>query len=516
MNSRKVTKSLSHSRDGEPFAKFVLLACFALIVCRAASATPPGDACTQYWTCVQSQLDLQRNEALAACTKAAAQHAVGGIAGCESRIQPNQGSALQACSAKGLSCKPVQITLDYKVATLMYAAPGNSSSVTYGAGSSTGSSQGFSLSQGYSVANSSTSNSSVGLGNSYLSAGYSITSGTSLGGGTTNATQYQVQIQKSSATTIGLQSKADGIDHGRDEFQIWFHPKMVITQTGITTFSFQILPPAASDIFGLSVNELLGKESVPLDKIAQFKMLTPQDIQSILALDPFVNPNPALDPNRYVALTDQKSLQLIGPDHAGDNGTPYGETVSDSSTQSTGHTETFNSTSGVSDSSGANAGINLGPLSFKVNNTGTGGGTSATQQTWSWSIGNSSQTSTGTTQSAALTLNTSTVAYKDLIDIYEDTLFHTFLFVSETNGNGIPPNEPPTLTGIVMRAGVPVAKQMIQIRLANGTVRKVFTDSKGKYSVYRAAGATQILVGNQAINQVLAMGKSINQNIQLP
>ena len=517
MNTERFHRRFLSRPGSGAFAGLLLSACLSLTFCCAAWAQP--SACTQYWTCVQSQLVAQRNQGMAACSKAAAQHAVGGIGACESRIQLSQPAAQQACSSKGFTCRPVEMVLDYKVATLMYAPPGNSSSVQYGSGSTTGSTQGFTLTAGYSASSQSNSTSNIGLnGGSQgwgISFGLSSATGGSLGGGTSQATQYQMQIQKSISNTIGLQSKVDPITHGRDEFEIWFHPTMVITQTGLTNYGVQILPPAASAIVDLSVNELLGKEAVSSDKIAYFRMLTPLDIQSILALDPYVNPNLTVDPNRFV-LTNA-ALQLVGPDNPGDNTTPSGLAIGSSTTVSTGPTETFNSTTGVSESSGASAGINLaGFLSLSENNVGTGGGTSNTQQTWTWAIANNSAASAGTSQSANLTLNTSTVGFRDLIDVYQDTVFGTFLYVSETNGTGIPANEPPTLTGLVLKGGVPLANQLIQVRLSNGAIRKVFTNSKGQYEVFRAVGPAEIIVGNQSVNQVLAMGKSISQNIQLP
>jgi hypothetical protein len=130
MNTTRFQSRTLLSRGVSAFAGLSLSICFGLILCHPASAQTA--ACTRYWTCIQSQLQLQQQQNAALCTKAAAGHAVGGVGTCLSHLPaPNQPVAVQACSRQGLTCAPGVLQPHFMVLSLLYAPPGSSSSAGF-------------------------------------------------------------------------------------------------------------------------------------------------------------------------------------------------------------------------------------------------------------------------------------------------------------------------------------------------------------------------------------------------
>jgi hypothetical protein len=103
-----------------------------------------------------------------------------------------------------------------------------------------------------------------------------------------------------------------------------------------------------------------------------------------------------------------------------------------------------------------------------------------------------------------------------LIDVYEDTLYHTFLFVSETSGNGIPPQEAPVLTGLVNVNGHPATFQTVTVTLPNGHHRRVRTNAHGVYRLYRApAGQVTVTVGTHSSKATLGTHGTVKKDFAL-
>jgi hypothetical protein len=109
------------------------------------------------------------------------------------------------------------------------------------------------------------------------------------------------------------------------------------------------------------------------------------------------------------------------------------------------------------------------------------------------------------------------VGFEDLIDIYMDQLYNTYVFVSETGGKGIPGSEVPTLSGTVTRLGAVLPNQLVVLTFPNGVVRRVMTNAKGAYHVYRApSGVAKIVVAGQAAPEIMIDEKKpILKNIEL-
>lgn len=371
--------------------------------------------------------------------------------------------------------------VDYYVVTLMYSPPGAGSTVSYGQTSSAGTITGFSEVSGQSTSV------SVSAGVSAGPWGVSAKGSGSTGSSQQSSTSFTVQ--KSAGTTIALRSPLDALRHGQDVFEIWLHPKVHLYQNGPSSYDTIIDPPGPNDIVELSVNELLGVEPVPGYKQSALAALSRSDIQSILSADPFVTANQSLDTQRYVLLAGpgQSPMQLDGPDNPSDDTVPQGLPVTDSMTASDSHQETQTTTAGVGVTASGGFGL------FKA--------TVTANHQWTWSDSTSMGSSYGSSQTANVTLTSSTLRYHDLIDVYEDTRYHTFLFVSETSGNGIPPSEPPSVSGQATSGGRPLAHQLVTVRLADGSERRVFTNGQGFYRVFRAAsGPAKIAIAGRTFD----------------
>jgi hypothetical protein len=178
-------------------------------------------------------------------------------------------------------------------------------------------------------------------------------------------------------------------------------------------------------------------------------------------MDPYATQTD-VDPARY---TKVASLQIDGPDSAGDPITGVGIKVT-----------TEDATALIS---GKNQKINFsvligGEVDFLVKFGAKAG------VTFEWEYEDNLEKSTGTTQEAELTLRSSTVQYHRLINVYYDSVFGSFSY-----------STPPTLAhiasivsgSVVDSLGVPLANQRVNVRLADGTNRIVFTNSHGLYRV---------------------------------
>ena len=238
---------------------------------------------------------------------------------------------------------------------------------------------------------------------------------------------------------------------------------------------------------------------MPAHKLKQFQALTAEDKKSILGTNPFMNDVPELDSKRYIRLTSRNSpLSLDGPDNPGDVVVSHGFNVTDGYTNSTQSWETWATASGAT-------------YNFAL----IGGMATLASHQLTWSDKTSFQTSNGHQQSATVTLTSSTVGFHDLIDVYEDTLYHTFLFASETDGNGIPPSELPSLSGRIERNGRPAANQLVTVTLPHGVVRRVFTNAQGIYRVYRLpSGKAKIATGGQTEYATIVPRKNVIHNLK--
>ena len=439
---------------------------------------------------------------------------------------PTIGTAAESCF-KQYKCTSGsgEYVLDYEIAGLMYSPPGKKSSVTYTTGSAVGSTWGLTLGSQYSSQTTVGGSVTVGKqGVASFTAGGSYITGT--GNSTSNASQLQITTTMSQAT--GLSSPpTDSVDHGEDTFFIWAHPTLTVLGAAEVNPGLPITEgchnpgPVTVQINGInavnlttfSANELLGTEAPTNANDAQIlALLSSADKQAILATDPFVsNASLSLSSPRFAFLGQ---LQEAGPTCATCDVVTNGIPLSFQATNSNTSTTTQTVTSGV----GVNASLSGGFPDFFTQGIGLSFTASVSNnQTWTQSAANTTGTSTATQVSATTTLATTTLGFKDVIDVYMDQLYHTFVFVSTTSGNGIPVSEKPTLTGTVTQAGKRLSNQLVKITFSNGVVRYVMTNAQGVYSVYRApSGAAKVVAAGQAAPEITINAKKpIVHNIKL-
>jgi hypothetical protein len=229
----------------------------------------------------------------------------------------------------------------------------------------------------------------------------------------------------------------------------------------------------------VTAKELADPSLLPKYKQVQLKGLSPADFKAILALG-HVGDKKSLadDSKRFIK---QASLQLDGPDAAGDPTTGVGIDVTTRLTSSTTH--------GWSKSATTSIGVSTGFSFFGLFQASV-----QASMDFEWDYQQTTQKSVGTSQTAVAKLITSTVGFHDVIDVYYDTLFGSYVFVSET-GASIPKDKASLSGKVTDRGGHALANRVVEVKLSDGMVRKVVTNSRGVYRVFRAPlGPTTVSV----------------------
>ena len=382
--------------------------------------------------------------------------------------------------------------LGYVVVAILYAPPGNSSNAAFSDTSTSGSSSTFVNSQGQTDT----------FGITFSETQTSYKEGLTFASGSTTAGSEQFSTSLNAASGNQIKSAKDIIDHTQDTFYLWmnaeFTPEIDVQHDKII---MQISTGGGNyaDVLPITVAQLQNPALIkPKDLAPQVVRnldgststypglggLKPSDFQSILALDPFVTANPSAQPTntlRYFDTLDRPVLE--GPDQAGGelNAATISLAGSNSETLSKSTTSTY--TTGVS--------LTLGPLSYS--NTQTLLMTTTNATTW------------GSGQQTSMTLGTSTVGCCNAsstgqggnchLDVYEDLLFQTYVAIPEPYGcSGVLPpgigkpfTHPQALQGQLMNANnQPEPNAPVTVKLPNGQALRVFTDSKGRFSVYEA------------------------------
>jgi hypothetical protein len=386
---------------------------------------------------------------------------------------------------KGGSCQAVpkgpsgSVSPAYYLITVLYAPPGLKSKATYTNSSTVGAST--------SVANMFGSGITAGItGDVIATANYQVTAETS----------QSFQVTKTVGSNLDISAQTDSIQHGQDTFYIWFNPVINYSQQqspGLPVNMSLASAPSASNVVPFNLNELTGQETMASWKLPYVKNISKAEYAQIASADPWVSPGYQPDPNRYVKVT---SLQLDGPDNPGDAIPGQGVNVTDSDVNCT--------TNSVSWSLGANfgtsAGIDFFGASEKV--------TVVESVTWkdTSSVGNCN----GATQGATVDLATPTVGFHDVIDVYEDSIFHGFAYVSETQGAGLPASDANISGAIKDAGGVPLANQLVVVKFADGSTRELFSNAQGNYRIFKVPpGATRITSGDSVSLVTFVSGRPI-------
>ena len=368
---------------------------------------------------------------------------------------------LGRCNAGGI-CLPLpppttgMVAPAYYLVTVLYAPPGNKSKASYFAGSSAGTTTNTADVFGVGT--------KVGVtGNVIATTDYQFT----------QQTAQSFQVTKTTKTELDANSVADQIRHGQDTFYIWVNPIINYTQQQSPGLPINISLGSSGGanmtVVPFTADELTHKEPIPDYKQQYLHNFTDTDFAQVLSADPWVaSPNYQPDLNRFIKIT---TLQLDGPDNPGDN--PPGEGASVDDSQVACITNTISQTIG-SDFGGA-VGVDF-----------FGQGEKATMvYSVFWRNTNSAGNCNGSSQTATVDLSTTTVGYHDVIDVYEDSIYHSFSYLSETQGVGLKVADA-DVTGLVKNgAGQPVANQLITIKFASGATRKVFSNAQGKYRIFR-------------------------------
>jgi len=370
------------------------------------------------------------------------------------------------------------LSLSFVIVTLLYAPPGKNSEVSYGTGSTTGSR--------FTVTSSSLSGYQIGesfggQGEDSGDKGAIVGSGSiAVSVGTSDGQSFE--IKKTTSSTVGMQSVADAIDHKKDQIYLWTNAELDLSQLGPGPIVAALRGQNSSDMIVVPVTteELLDLSKLPDYKRTALAKLTPQDYKALLAVNPWASGG-GLDTKRYVPIST--SVQLDGPDHAND---PIGFNQFDVSTE------------GVEGL--IHGAIEKTSLSATITATAVLEGIA-----FGFSVGASMQqdyqtqtvTTTGSSQKATVKLKTSTVGYHDVIDIYFDTLFGSFAFVSVAPAGGFRPSET-VVVGSLTSAGAPAANKRVDVTFANGRQRIVWTNAKGQYRLFAVPnGPLTVKVGGQ-------------------
>lgn len=357
------------------------------------------------------------------------------------------------CSAEGF-CEPKRplehgiATPRYKVLGLVYSPPGKLSEVRYGSGSTLGT-------------RSETRNSfASGVVANFESSALDINTTWKTGGYVGTAFD-----QKKTTTTTYIQAASPGrpddeLKPGEDSFFIWLNPEIHVNEYDFKKYHFQVRAKDGSmDVVRVTVAEILNPalrtDTVKWGKLAK---LSATDWSRVLGLDP-IQSGSALNTSRFKLVT---TLPLDGPFYAGGDIPGVEYAIDNEAVKS--NLSGFTADASVEILAGFE-------LSFFVTSGLKVGGV------WEWGYENSTEVSVGETQSASVKLSTDTVGYGADYNVYYDSLFRTFAFkkLPALAGSQV-------VTGFVSdAAGKPVANEVIDVVLADGSARKVATDARGHY-----------------------------------
>ncbi len=376
----------------------------------------------------------------------------------------------------------------YQVTSIIYSAPGNKSSDGYVTSTTDGmtTSVGNSFTAGSTITFTSGGN-FLGLGGTLsVNFGDSITSGTSTANSETFTNGTGVSLSNQS-------TNLNAINHAQDLFLIWLNPAISVVQTGQTTANYsagtqltssgtpeevdqvevtaETMEANASGVTTVAPeildpqNDSSGHPTLPglanicaNVNLAEYQAgqctfsdqcgCTPNDFKPILGNDPVLaystttnpmnadvsgasvcaeNPIPAGSDCRYIPVPDapgstqQENELLSGPQCTGCDIPVNSFNQSDANTTTQTLTNTNTQTTGYS---------------WEVDLLSQTGGPklkSATQFTWNET--ESSGAINGSANTQSVTFSSSTVYCYEEIPIFEDTIFHTFVFVQPSNNN---------------------------------------------------------------------------------
>jgi hypothetical protein len=394
------------------------------------------------------------------------------------------GSSFSPCKAgfRVNQISVLQLAPEYKILSIIYDAPGNGSqngytqSTTYG--TTTGISQTFT--------NGTTTSYTENFGFAGFGA-FSTSIGLSYGEATVTGSSSSSSFSVTSAEGVAnktASSAPNAINHQQDLFLIWLNPLVVLEQTGPTTAAYSVsVPPQPGNstspqtqdvvqVFAASMTaNASGNTSVPLSILEPQQLpdgevlpglaaicanqayypnscsndpkgqcgCVPKDFTNILATDLLLgvpgttapsSVNNSTNGNRFLPIMNGSNPQtelLAGPQQQGGNSNPNIFQVSDAT--QTSYSSSQGTTTTTSESAGYTFGsVSMMGFSLQVTNTNT----------FTWNDTESFGGVYGQAHQASVTLSSSTVGCSEDIEIYEDTVYHTFAFQQPSGNNSCP------------------------------------------------------------------------------
>jgi len=436
---------------------------------------------------------------------------------CNNQAHAEVTSCLNHCPD---NCYPATVEPDFMLISILYAPPGNKSTTAFGTSQQAGTTQTESSNFSQSTQTTGDFSYSVSVLDSKAGddLGYSFTIG--------SGSQSSSGVTVTTTTTSGnnLASTTDLINHDQDVFLLWVNPEQIITQTGLN--AFQLLTQSRNkngyvDVFAVTVEQL--KNGIPQKHLEDQQLcpnsvcftvpglhvLTDSDKAQILAMDPFLSWKPddvpsTKDPARFRYI---ETMPLENLTDSGGVTFPFQISDLDVISQTEGTTQSHGNsiTSGVS--------LTVGGIGFSDKAT----------DSWTWSVTDTTGQSSGSGQQTSVTLSSNTPGCCSNasgngvceVDVYEDMAYRTFAFRPEPETCAMPAattivRPTPLLTGIIKCAKSP-CRQLVSVKDVQGKlIRKIWTDSKGRYSVGAvAAGPLKITIGSTTKTVNVKQGNTI-------
>jgi hypothetical protein len=382
----------------------------------------------------------------------------------------------------------------YFILMVIYAPPGtdggrSSSSVTYGSGSTTGST--VSASRSFKQSGSVSVTASAGI------LGAKTQVGMSFGYGTSTTNNQSLDIKKSGSTEITVVGPGvDGVDHDRDQIWLWLNPVLNLSLTP-TSAAWKLEDNPQADIQFVFVGHLKDPSKMPpgLTQRLQSYGITTADFPEILKADPFANGSALIDSRRYQSLNT--TFPYEPPFAQGDPATTFRFNASYSSTASTSSSTQNETTVGVS-VSGDVGFTSLFKTSVKA------------EGKWTWTSTETKGSSSGTSESATVTVGGPAFGYTGPTDmaVYYDAIYKTFMFA--------PIVDRPSFNGTVLDAAGAAVRSREVVIVSNGVTKRTFTNAKGEYRIFGdLSGPIRLQVG-KTIRDLPQLPASRTVEIRLP
>jgi hypothetical protein len=393
---------------------------------------------------------------------------------------------LQASGASGTTDPAAVAYPKYQVVSIVYAAPGNVSSNGFTNSTTDGTTT--SITQSFTSGSTSTFTTGFSLFGIGASSSWSLGDSQTTG----NTSAFTETITDASGVSNASGDTSNQINHGNDLFLIWVNPAIEIVSTGSKTWLYSVGTELQGsgdpkpgtpevqyvvEVFASAMEaNSSGVTTVPLEALEQQTIdsqtvpglaaicanktyypnscstspnqqcgCVPSDFSTILAQDPVLNYSSTESPLnadasgatacaspttsdscRYVPVpsapgsSEQETELLSGPDEAGGNRpiNSFTQTDADTTTQTLTGTDSYT------------VGYGWGISAF-------GSGLSSTTQ-FTWTNSESTGKIDGTSNSMAVSLSSTTVDCYQEIPIFEDTVYHTFVFQQPAGNTSCP------------------------------------------------------------------------------